>query len=579
MTNMTTLHAYRCDLDQGTLEVTLDKPLMHQDAQADTFRVAVCRGMKPVPLAGMTVLGYVFYPAAGRTLSLTGTADGHCAQVTLPEAAYTLPGHASLVLQLQQGDVRHTVLKADFLLRRTGTDEPFIPQPTLSELLARIEAIEQGGAEAANPLSGKIVSFLGDSICQGADCPGGYGKIIAERNGMVWENLGVGGATVAAETYASDGAPLGWLCRLVDDMRADADYAVIQGGLNDAWRYAEGRETLGTITEGFDAALDESTFCGAFESMLKKLVTRFQGRRIGYIATPKTNCAYFDSDRRAPNLYHIALACCAKWGVPVCDLNTLSPSFALLRSLGTAYTADGAHPTREGYLRYYCGPIEAFLQALTTGGGAAGLAVQSAGDIAALRQDVAALQTGKLNKEGVSFRRALLTLADGSTVEIDVLTALDGTLVIPYTNRVPASVDTDGSVYNGVGYLTNHRLKADGTLKEEAFSAVTGFIPASAGDVIRIAGCGWYHPNAVNYVCAYRADFTFLGAVTSNGTVYGTKIHQSVDIQGLESTVTLGNAAEIAWIRVCASNDGAFDYDVALALGADMVVTVNEALR
>ena len=156
---------------------------------------------------------------------------------------------------------------------------------------------------------------------------------------------------------------------MVENMDADADYAIIQGGINDAWQWSDhGTIEIGEITEGYDAKLDETTYYGAFESMLKQLVTKFQGKKIGYIATPKIMSLY-DSEQNAPNFYHIALECCAKWGVPVCDLNIITPSASYLKTLGISYTSDGTHPTYAGYLKYYCDPIEAWMRKLTTVGG------------------------------------------------------------------------------------------------------------------------------------------------------------------------------------------------------------------
>lgn len=148
-----------------------------------------------------------------------------------------------------------------------------------------------------------------------------------------------------------------------------------------------------------------------------------------------------------------------------------------------------------------------------------------------------------------------------------------------YTNLVPASIDTDGSIFNGgLGYLVGYRLSSSGATKEAAYNAVTGFIPAKAGDVVRITGCGWYHQNAGNYLCAYKADFTFLGAVTSSGVTYSTKVWDSVSIDGVLATVTLADVADIAYIRASAASDAAYEYDQGLELGADMVVTVNEEI-
>ena len=59
-----------------------------------------------------------------------------------------------------------------------------------------------------------------------------------------------------------------------------------------------------------------------------------------------------------------------------------------------------------------------------------------------------------------------------------------------YTNQLPVSTDTDGSVYNVVGYMEGYRLNSSGSVVEYAGTnytmSVTGFIPVQAGDVIRI---------------------------------------------------------------------------------------------
>lgn len=147
MNDITTLHSFRCELNAGPCEAELRKALMHQDALADTFRVAVCRNMAPVDLADMTVTGYLYCPATRQTILLDGAAEGHFASVTLTDGCYAQPGWYSLVIQLQQGDVRHTVLKVDFAIQRTGSETLIVPgeSTTLAELIERIEALEEGG--------------------------------------------------------------------------------------------------------------------------------------------------------------------------------------------------------------------------------------------------------------------------------------------------------------------------------------------------------------------------------------------------------------------------------------------------
>lgn len=443
-----------------------------------------------------------------------------------------------------------------------------------------------------NPLLGKKISLIGDSICAGSgestSYLGGYGKIIAERNNMVYENFGKGGSTITAETYSeSTGQALGWICRMVDSMGADADYAIVEGGINDAWRYLDGRETkIGAITKGYNATLDDTTYYGAFESMLKKLVTKFQGKKIGYIAIPKTGCGMYDSGQNAPNFYHIALECCAKWGVPVCDLNNIVPSFAYLKTLGTTYTADGTHPTKEGYEKYYCDVIEAWMKTLTTGGnGNANLVAQLVEEYTKGFSDaIKALQDGKLNNTGVSFRKARLPLADGTTIEIDVLTAKDGSLVVTFTNQVPISIDTDGSIFNEVGYISGTRLSSSGATKSEAGNFTTGYIPAKNGDVIRVWNCKWADYNtATNYICAYDSNFTYIGGVaTTIGSSFSLTPYSKTILgnysrdDNANFTATLNNSS-IAYIRVCSRGD--YGTTGVVIDPSKMIVTVNEEIK
>lgn len=438
-----------------------------------------------------------------------------------------------------------------------------------------------------NPLWGKKVSFLGDSICAGSDSAtsylGGYGKIIADRNNMAYQNLGKGGATVTAETYSSTtGYAKGWLCRMVENMDADADYAIIEGGVNDAWQMVDHDTiTIGKISNGYNATLDDTTYYGAFESMLKKLITRFQGKKIGYIAIPKT-MEFYDSNRNVPNFYHIALECCAKWGVPVCDLNVITPSS---ECLGTDFVPDGTHPNLEGYLKYYCDPIEAWMKTLTTGGNnAVSVAMQAIEEYTKGFNDaIKALQDGKLDNTGVSFRKALLPLADGTTLEIDVLTAVDGTVIIKYVNQVPISIDTDKSVFNGVGYIGDTRLSSSGVTKTQLGCYTTGYIPVKNGDVIRIFECDWANTkNSNSYICAYNSNFGFLGACastagSSNLTDYTATIYKdySKDVD-MNATLTL-NVPNVAYIRISSKgntseNEPTFD-------PKDMIVTVNEEIK
>lgn len=211
-------------------------------------------------------------------------------------------------------------------------------------------------------LYGKSVSFNGDSICQGAGFSGGYGKIIADIYGMSYQNIGVGGGTITGDTVSSSGVNRHWICRTIDKTNYLADYIILEGGVNDA---ALG-VPIGSITSGYTAELDDTTFCGAMESICKQLITGFPGKKIGFIFVHKMTSKYSTEYTGDDNYYKAQKAICEKWGVPYLDLNTLCPPLCYIDSLKTAYTKDGDgwHPNEQGYKLYYVPKIVKWMESL-----------------------------------------------------------------------------------------------------------------------------------------------------------------------------------------------------------------------
>ena len=298
--------------------------------------------------------------------SVTGTLDDD----TTMKPAATLSFTVDIPGAYYIGITARTTYKYELMLVK-GTEYPsaYIP----FEEYTYIEGLkaEPSADTQTNVLYGKKISLNGDSICAGAGFKGGYGKIIAERNRMGYQNIAVGGATIVGNTYASDGTTARhWISRTIANMDTDADFAILEGGVNDASR----NDPLGTLSEGYNAALDDTTFYGAFESMLKQLVTRFAGKKYGYIAVHKMANKFQVENDEATSYYWAAKKCCEKWGVPFLDLNTDVPPFAYFNASGdaalyalrTTYThnGDGWHPNEAGYKKYYCDKIEAWLKTL-----------------------------------------------------------------------------------------------------------------------------------------------------------------------------------------------------------------------
>lgn len=85
-----------------------------------------------------------------------------------------------------------------------------------------------------------------------------------------------------------------------------------------------------------------------------------------------------------------------------------------------------------------------------------------------------------------------------------------------YTNLVPTSINTDGSIYNDTGYMTDYRLNSSGTTSALSGAIHSGFIPYN-GEVIRVYG----NPSDTigstgNYIAFYDSSFTKVGIASFN---------------------------------------------------------------
>ena len=211
-------------------------------------------------------------------------------------------------------------------------------------------------------LSGKYASFIGDSICEGAGCPGGYALLMARKYGMLPpQNNGSSGAIVTS--IASESGRV-YINTMVDKMDGNADFYIAEGGVNDADLSAP----LGALSSGYTAELDTATFYGAMETLCKELATLHHGKKVGYIFAHRvsltTKYAYDYTGEN--NYYRAAKECCEKWGIPFLDLNKHCPPLGCVASLKSSYTnnGDGYHPNEAGYTKYYVDRVAAWMRTL-----------------------------------------------------------------------------------------------------------------------------------------------------------------------------------------------------------------------
>lgn len=145
-----------------------------------------------------------------------------------------------------------------------------------------------------------------------------------------------------------------------------------------------------------------------------------------------------------------------------------------------------------------------------------------------------------------------------------------------YTNLLPSATDTDGSIYNGVGWEKGYRLGSDGAPSGQNDSYLTGFIPVKFGDVVHLKNVKWQNGvttglNSGNQrVSFYSADKVHLGqtnAIGLGGTLSGVK-----DANDIWTQFTVKN-----WSGVDLANTAYFRLNCA-EISGDSIITVNEEI-
>lgn len=129
--------------------------------------------------------------------------------------------------------------------------------------------------------------------------------------------------------------------------------------------------------------------------------------------------------------------------------------------------------------------------------------------------------------------------------------------VVGYTNLVPTSVDTDGTVYNGTGYKEGYRFKSDGSIAEQAGAVHSGFI-AYDGEVIRIYGTTRSEVGySGNYLVMYDGNWNKITQYGFNNLVdygavwtsYNGKYMLTIDLARMTNSVAAGNIRSASYIR------------------------------
>ncbi len=200
----------------------------------------------------------------------------------------------------------------------------------------------------SNPLFGKSVLFVGDSLCEAycerdteyADVRGWAGRIMA-KNQMTGMNKSLGGASIGN----CRGENLVYK-QLVDMTGSSYEYLIIEGGANDAWDSAP----VGDMTDGFDGPFDRNSFAGGLEATFAYAKEHFAGAKLGYIVTYQMPGAKFGRMEDMSEYFALSKKICDKWEIPYLDLY-FDEAFnrQVLKPETNVNLPDFIHPNTAGY--------------------------------------------------------------------------------------------------------------------------------------------------------------------------------------------------------------------------------------
>lgn len=210
---------------------------------------------------------------------------------------------------------------------------------------------------ATNPLFGKKIIALGDSMVAGQGVSPTWLDCVAERNSMTAVNYGIGGNLLAIKDSASSSA----MCVRYTEMDEDADYIIIFGGTNDAFS---------SIPLGDETSTDTSEFYGALNTLLQGIITKYPTKKIGFITPYLYDSA--KSTKMQSYIDAIKTACKNNGGIPVFDNsvnggidwnNTTQVAAMNIKASWDPTTQDGIHLNATA-MEWVSWKYEAFIRSL-----------------------------------------------------------------------------------------------------------------------------------------------------------------------------------------------------------------------
>lgn len=519
------IHDFTVDLRNGVTMERAKKPLSQGDAFANKIVVHVLKDGQTVPLDGVAVSASVIR-YDGATVPLTGTVDEGAACIVLNDECYAVPGDLLVSVVLAVGEVKQTILRLMLNVETSQTD--IIADGgvigSFSQLLAEIENMRSATAAAISAAER------------------------AEAAADKAEGIAPGGGGTGTVTSVNGVEP---------DEEGNVQITIPEVP---AWAMAATKPTYTAKEVGADPAGTAASKVSTHNA------DEDAHPAIRQLIPTKTSQLTNDSGYLTEHQ----------------DISHLLPRTELGAAVDVALAEakeSGAFDGEDG--KDGKTPV-------------AGVDYYTPEDKAEFTEYIASelAKRGQLKPEFASSKDEctdpgkLYVLPDGYIYAImsrEVTT--EGGTIANYTNLVPTSTDTDGSIYNGVGYKEDVRLSSSGGVSSSAQegSVLTGFIPFTRSDVLRLKGATWidgtFPSGQAYYFNYYDSGKTFVWglAASSHAAATGslkTSVTYDADtgvteasVDGLSSTVGAEKLNKIAYVRLCAYGNG-----------NDLIVTVNEEI-
>ncbi len=191
----------------------------------------------------------------------------------------------------------------------------------------------------------KQILFLGSSVTFGAASEeDGIPEYFAKRFGCIATKEAVSGTTLV------DNGPDSYVSRLKSNVDVNTPYALVicQLSTNDATQ----KKPLGELGKGYElSSFDTTTITGAMEYIIAYSKEKWNAPVLFYTGSRYDSAEYA---KMVARLYEIA----KKWQIGVLDLWSDDGFNAISDEDRSLYMADPIHPTKAGYMKWWCPELE-----------------------------------------------------------------------------------------------------------------------------------------------------------------------------------------------------------------------------